>query len=58
MLKFFAISTFKHSIYFDGPAKLFSDLYLAKFLDSLAKLFFPFSFHLSRIFGLMFRSGI
>jgi len=25
--------------YFDGPVK-FSDLYLAKFLDSLTKLFF------------------
>jgi len=27
--------------YFDDPTKLFSDLYLAKFLDTLAKLFFP-----------------
>jgi len=27
--------------YFDGPTKLFSDLYLAKFLDSSAKSFFP-----------------
>jgi len=26
---------------FDGPTKLFSDLYLAKFLDTLAKLFLP-----------------
>jgi len=47
MLKFFATSTFKHS-YFDGPAKLFSDLYLAKFLNSSAKLFFPFSSHLRK----------
>jgi len=28
--------------YFDGPNKIiFSDLYLAKFLDTSAKLFFP-----------------
>jgi len=27
--------------YFDGPTKLFSDLYLAKFLVTSAKLFFP-----------------
>jgi len=27
--------------YFDSPTKLFSDLYLAKFLDISAKLFFP-----------------
>jgi len=27
--------------YFDGLIKLFLDLYLAKFLDALAKLFFP-----------------
>jgi len=27
--------------YFDDPAKLFSDLYLAKFLDISAKLFYP-----------------
>jgi len=27
--------------YFDDPNKLFSDLYLAKFLDISAKLFFP-----------------
>jgi len=26
--------------YFDGPAKLFSDLYLAKIVDTSAKLFF------------------
>jgi len=26
--------------YFVGPIKLFSDLYLAKFLDPLAKMFF------------------
>lgn len=27
--------------YFDNPTKLFSDLYLVKFLGALAKLFFP-----------------
>jgi len=27
--------------YFDGLIKLFSDLYLTKFLDVLAKSFFP-----------------
>jgi len=27
--------------YFDGPTKLFSDLYLAIFLDISAKPFFP-----------------
>jgi len=27
--------------YFNGPTKLFSDLYLAKFLDASAKPFFP-----------------
>ena len=26
--------------YFDNPTKLFSDLYLVNFLDTLAKLFF------------------
>jgi len=31
-------------IYFDAPTKLFSDLYLAKFLDTSAKyMFFPCS---------------
>jgi len=41
MLKFFVtlLFTLKHN-YFDGLTKLFSDLYLAKFLDALAKLFF------------------
>jgi len=29
--------------YFDNSMKLFSDLYLAKFLDKTAKLFFPYS---------------
>jgi len=28
--------------YFDGPTKLFSDLYLAKFLNISAKPFFPY----------------
>lgn len=28
--------------YFDGPTKLFLDLHLSKFLDILAKSFFPF----------------
>jgi len=28
--------------YFDDPTKLFSDLYLAKFLDTSAKLFLSF----------------
>jgi len=32
-------STFKRSNYF-GPTKLFSDLYLAKFLNTSAKSFF------------------
>ena len=41
-LIFFALSSmFKHSIYYLDP-KLFSDLYLAKFLDTLAKLFFTY----------------
>ena len=41
--KFWHISKFErlHN-YFEGPTKLFSDLYLAKFLNSLAKLFFPY----------------
>jgi len=41
MLKHFAAKMFKafHN-YFDGPNKI-SDLYLAKFLDTLAKPFFP-----------------
>jgi len=38
MLKSFA--TFKRLYYFDGPTKLFSELYLAKFLDTSAKSFF------------------
>jgi len=29
-------------LYFNGPIKLFLNLYLAKFLDNSAKLFFPF----------------
>jgi len=33
-------STFKRSNYFDGPTKLFSNLYLAKFLRILTKSFF------------------
>jgi len=42
MLKLFAaLSTLIHFNYFDNPTKLFSDLYLAKFLDTSAKLFFP-----------------
>jgi len=28
--------------YFDGPTKLFSDLYPVKFLDTSTKPFFPF----------------
>jgi len=30
--------------YFGGPTKLFSDLYLAKFLNTLLKSFFPYTF--------------
>jgi len=43
MLKFFAVlsSTFKRFNYFDGPTKLFSDLYLAKFLSTSTKQLFP-----------------
>jgi len=44
MLKLLATlsSTFKHlHNYFDGQTKLYSNLYLAKFLDTSAKLFFP-----------------
>jgi len=39
MLKFFAVllSSVLHN-YFDDPTKLFLDLYLAKFLNSSAKL--------------------
>jgi len=33
-------ANFLHN-YFDEPTKLFSDLYSAKFLDILAKSFFP-----------------
>jgi len=32
--------------YFDGLTKLFSDLYLAKFLDISTKSFFSFTIHL------------
>jgi len=43
MLKFFAVlsSILKRSNYFDGPTKLFSDLYLDKFFfwDSSTRLF-------------------
>jgi len=42
MLKFFAILSSTHSHnYFDSPTKLFSNLYLAKFLDTSTKPFFP-----------------
>jgi len=30
-------------MYFDGPTKLFSDLYLSKFLNISAKSFFPYA---------------
>jgi len=33
---------FPHN-YFDGSTKLFSDLYLSKFLDTLTKSFFPYT---------------
>jgi len=42
--KSFDILTISLSVlhnYFDGPTKLFSDLYLVKFLDTSAKPFFP-----------------
>jgi len=43
MSKFFAalliILEFSHN--YDGPTKLFLDLYLPKFLDTSAKSFFP-----------------
>jgi len=41
--KNFDILTISSSVpynYFDGPTKLFSDLYLAKFLDTSEKSFF------------------
>jgi len=41
MLKFFAALSASHN-YFDDPTKLFSNLYLVKFLDILAKSFFPY----------------
>jgi len=37
---FFSLVKRVHN-YFDGSTKLFSDLYLIKFLDTLAKSFFP-----------------
>jgi len=36
--------------YFDSPTKLCSDLYLAKFLNTSAKLFFPCTIHCMIIF--------
>jgi len=36
-----AINQFQRSNYFDGPTKLLSDLYLAKFLDISVKPSFP-----------------
>jgi len=41
MLKFFAALSALHN-YFDGPTKLFSNLYLVKLLDILVKSFFPY----------------
>ena len=44
MSKFFAALPIMFEFlpnYFDGSTKLFSDLYLAKFLDTAAKSFFP-----------------
>jgi len=32
-----------HNYYFDGPTKLFSDLYLTKFLNISAKSFFLYT---------------
>jgi len=32
--------------YFDDPTKLFLELYLSKFLDILAKSFFPYTDHI------------
>jgi len=40
VLSFLAISLNVLYNYFDGQTKLFSDLYLAKFLDILTKPFF------------------
>ena len=34
-----------HHNYFDGQIKLFSDPYLAKYLNTLSKSFFSFEFH-------------
>jgi len=36
-----AINQFQRSNYFDGPTKLLSDLYVAKFLDISVKPSFP-----------------
>jgi len=43
MLQNILATSLKHPThnYFDSPTKLFSDLYLTKFLDILTKLFFP-----------------
>jgi len=40
VLNILATSSGVHN-YFDGPTKLFSELYLAKFLGTSAKPFFP-----------------
>jgi len=39
LLEFFAL--IMPATYFDSLTRLFSDLYLAKFLNTSAKLFFP-----------------
>jgi len=46
MSNFFAVFALHLSSlrnYFNGPTKLFSDLYVVKFLDTSAKLFFSFN---------------
>ena len=43
--------------YFDSPLKLFSDLHLAKFLDTSTKSFFPYNFAKLQ-YNIEFNTGI
>jgi len=62
MLKFFAVlsSILKRSNYFDGPTKLFSDLYLDKFffLRFFDKIVFIVLIILRNIFQVLFITSI